>query len=151
MHPDFSLLSITRQNILGLCANYSLEQLNRIPSGFNNNLIWNAAHVVVTQHLLTYGLCGQAIPLSTDFVQAYRKGSRPQGTVDATQWAFIQAELEESLNRLEADWEQLSALSFKPYPSSYGVTLHSLEEAFIFNQTHEAMHFGTMLALRKLV
>jgi len=33
---------------------FSLEQLNKIPEGFNNNLIWNIAHCVVTQQLLCY-------------------------------------------------------------------------------------------------
>jgi len=34
--------------------NYSLEQLNRIPDGFSNNLIWNIGHIIATQHKLIY-------------------------------------------------------------------------------------------------
>jgi hypothetical protein len=34
----------------------TLEQLNKIPEGYNNNLIWNIAHVVVVQQMLVYKL-----------------------------------------------------------------------------------------------
>lgn len=33
---------------------YSLDQLNTIPDGFNNNLIWNIGHVIVSQQGLIY-------------------------------------------------------------------------------------------------
>lgn len=36
--------------------NYSLEQLNKIPAGFNNNLIWNIGHIIVAQQSLIYQL-----------------------------------------------------------------------------------------------
>ena len=151
MQPDFQLLSVTRQNIAKLCSAFSLDQLNKIPEGFNNNLAWNAGHVVATQHLLTYGLSGMPLPLASDFVEAYRKGSRPQGAISPAEWAFIHDQLSASVEQLKTDWGQLSGATFKAYPTSYGISLNSLNEAFIFNQTHEAMHFGTMLAIRKLI
>jgi hypothetical protein len=48
-------LDITRtsRNILSQMAG-TLEQLNKIPEGYNNNLIWNIAHVVVVQQMLVY-------------------------------------------------------------------------------------------------
>jgi len=36
--------------------NYTLEQLNKIPEGFSNNLIWNIGHIIVTQQVLIYKL-----------------------------------------------------------------------------------------------
>jgi hypothetical protein len=37
-------------------SGYNLDQLNTIPEGFNNNLIWNIGHIIVSQQLLVYKL-----------------------------------------------------------------------------------------------
>ena len=37
------------------------------------------------------------------------------------------------------------------YETSFGYTLHGVEEAILFNNTHEGMHIGTILALRYFV
>jgi len=37
----FNTLRQTRKNILSVIEAYDKEQLNYIPEGFNNNLIWN--------------------------------------------------------------------------------------------------------------
>ena len=34
----------------------TLEQLNKVPQGFKNNVIWNIVHCIVTQQLLVYKL-----------------------------------------------------------------------------------------------
>ncbi|MEM8908542.1 MAG: hypothetical protein AAGD05_11895 [Bacteroidota bacterium] len=41
--------------------------------------------------------------------------------------------------------------SFEPYQTSYGLNLTDLESAIAFNNIHENLHLGTMMALRKLV
>jgi len=41
-----------------MIEDFSLEELNKIPEGFNNNIIWNIAHVIATQQALVYGLSG---------------------------------------------------------------------------------------------
>jgi len=40
---------------------------------------------------------------------------------------------------------------FRPYRTSYNVELESLDDALWFNNMHEAMHLGYMLAMRKSV
>lgn len=56
MLQTIPLLNATRQNILTLMQGLSADQLNKMSAGFNNNLIWNAGHVLVTQQLLYYKL-----------------------------------------------------------------------------------------------
>ena len=67
-----------RENIAGLLAPFTLAQLNTVPAGFNNNLIWNAGHVIATCELLTYGLAGKPTPSDRAFIDRYRKGTRPE-------------------------------------------------------------------------
>lgn len=43
-------ISIKNRKLLeSILENYSLKQLNMIPKGFSNNLIWNIGHIIVTQ------------------------------------------------------------------------------------------------------
>lgn len=148
---DLSILSATRTNMLQLLENCSLEQVNRIPSGFNNNLAWNAAHCLVTQKLLTYGLSGHDTGLSAEMVAAYRKGSKPMGDVSAAEWASILEQLKTSPAQMEKDLVDLTWDEHKPYTTSYGVTISHVRKGLCFNNTHEGTHFGTMMALKRLV
>lgn len=143
-----ALLLATRKNILGIFKAHSLEQVNEIPPGFNNNLVWNAGHVVATMELLVYALAGQKTPSSRDFIDRYRKGSRPGDAVSQEECDLIAAKLVERVDLLTKDLEDKDFSSYKDYPTSYGVTLSSVEDAMTFNNMHEAMHLGTMIALR---
>jgi len=130
---------------------FSLEQLNKIPEGFNNNLIWNIAHCVVTQQLLCYKLSGNAMYVSNELVRVYRKGAKPEGDVGA---AFVEKLKElcmSTVDQIEKDYDEGLFKGYNEYPTSFGVTLNSIEDAIQFNNVHEGMHFGTMLALKKLV
>jgi len=150
---DFVLSSTreTRNNMIKLMNAFSLDQLNKIPTGFNNNLIWNFAHVLVTQQLLCYGLSGLSIKLEKDIITTYRKGSAPDGGVDQ---AAVDQFIDQSsslLDQFQTDYQAGLFKEYKTYTTSYNVTLSSVEEGFQFNLAHEALHLGTMLALRKLV
>ena len=140
-----------RANMLSLMEPLHMDQLNLIPEGFRNNLVWNFGHVIVTQQLLCYGLSGLKPVVNPAMVEAYRKGSAPQGNVSQeTLSEFIQLS-EETLVKFQNDYAQGVFEAFKLYPTSFGVELSRVEEAFQFNLAHEAMHLGTMMAMRKLV
>ncbi len=145
------LLKTTRTNFLNLLNEFSLEQINQIPEGFSNNLIWNFGHLVVTQQLLCYKLSGNEMYISDEIVNKYRKGTKPEA--DATQ-----AEVDELkklafdlVDKLEKDYTENKAMfnSYSEYPTSYNYTLRNIEDTIIFNNVHEGVHYGYALALRK--
>ena len=137
--------------MLALMQGLSIEQLNAIPQGFRNNLIWNFGHVIVTQQLLCYSLSGEKPVVDKTLIEAYRKGTAPAGMVDEAAYQELQRLSDMALTQFEADYAQGMFQTFKMYPTSYGVELSRIEEAFQFNLAHEAMHLGTMMALKKLV
>lgn len=146
-----ALLRATRYNIHGIYRNHTKDRLDAVPTGLNNNLIWNAGHVIATMEGLTYGLAGLEAPSGRAFIDRYRKGTRPEGPASAEDHAYIGEQLLAGIDRLETDLEALDWSGFKEYTTSFGVTLHGAGEAMTFNNMHEAMHLGTMLALRRLV
>ena len=148
---DLTLLRATRNNHLKIMSGLTDAQLNHIPKGFNNNLIWNAGHVIATMELLTYGLTGNRTPSGKDFINRYRKGTRPGTDVSSEEIQEILTRMETSVSSLEKDLTKLDASEFKEYRTSYEVTLSNLNDAVTFNDLHEAMHLGAMIALRKFV
>lgn len=147
----FDLLRPTRENIHKIYAAHSAELRNTTPDGLNNNLVWNAGHVIATMELLTYGLAGLKTPSGKEFIDRYRKGSKPDGPVSAEEQAYIADRLRSGVTQLEADLKSLDFSNFREYTTSYGVTLSSIDDALAFNNLHEAMHLGTMLAMRNLL
>ena len=141
----------TRQNFLSIIEKLSIEQLNHIPQGYNNNILWNYAHVIVTQQLLTYGLSQLPLTLDADMVSAFRKGSKPERSYSETELENFKALAITTLDQFEADKAAGLFSTFKTYPTSFGIRLHSLEEAEAFNNVHEAMHLGVVMNMRRLV
>jgi len=145
---QLTALRATRQNILKILSQFTLEQMNEIPKGFNNNLIWNAGHVVVTQQLLCYRLAGLSTNVSEEMIASYKKGSKPGDYVGETEKNLIISLLSSTVDGIEADLSSKNFSGYKAYPTSYGVTLSSIDDAIAFNLAHEAMHLGTMISLK---
>lgn len=152
IEKDIERLRITRNNFHTLVESVSLRQLNNIPEGFNNNIIWNFAHNVVTQQLLCYGLAGATMRLPEDLIHAYRKGTAPVAEVDD---AFVTRILKAS--NASIDWmlndykDGKLSNTYRTYTTSYNITLSCVEEAIAFNNIHEGLHLGYAMALRKRV
>ncbi|MEL7148214.1 MAG: DinB family protein [Bacteroidota bacterium] len=146
-----SILYKTRENIYNLISAYSLEQLIEIPTGFNNNLLWNYGHVLVTQQLLCYKLSGNEILIDEDIVARYRKGTFPDHQDAATELTLFNQLCLEQVKRLEEDLGKGLFVEYKSYQTSFGIELKSIEDALLFNNAHEAMHLGSMLMIKKFV
>jgi hypothetical protein len=151
MQATIAILRQTRQNIINLINNYNTEQLNQIPKGFNNNLIWNFGHILVTQQLLCYRLAGLDCALENSVIDAYRKGSSPKGPITEGEIQFLKEHCFALVDQLEKDYAAGRFQEYQTYSTSYGTTLHNIEEAITFNTVHEAMHLGSMIAMQKLV
>ena len=148
---DLKIFKATRAHILLLLSKFSLEQVNTIPEGFNNNLAWNAAHCLVTHKLLTYDFCQHDTGLSPEMIEAFRKGSKPDGDLSQELWSEIVDDLQNSVGQFKADLDILTWYKHSPYTTSFGVTIGNVRSAVRYNNTHEAVHYGTMLAIGKLV
>ncbi len=149
MQNHIDLLKATRANILKAIDGISLEQLNLVPEGYNNNLIWNAGHVAVTQQLLCYAKSDLQVKLPKDMIATYRKGAKPERDVTQAEVEQIKSLLTESIEWLATDLAAGTFKTFKTYPTSYGYTLNSIEDAVNFNNVHEAMHLGYIIAMKK--
>ncbi|MCI4650885.1 DinB family protein [Phaeodactylibacter sp.] len=139
----------TRANFIRLLSGMSLEAVNHIPEGFNNNLIWNFGHIIATQQLLTYSLSGLNPKVEDEVLAAFRKGTKPEKVHTTAELEGLKKLAVTTLDQFEADFEAGLFQTFESYPTSYGVELTNIEEAASFNALHEALHLGYAMALKR--
>lgn len=151
MNRTFEINRTSRKIVSQFLDKYTLEQLNTIPDGFSNNLIWNIGHIVVTQQLLVYKLSGLPMMISDEMVEKYKKGTKPEHIVSQTEVDEIKSLLFETIKQTEVDFDNKIFKNYNEYPTSTGFVLKNAEDAMTFNNFHEGLHIGIMMSLRKFI
>jgi hypothetical protein len=151
MDTPFDVLRQTRRNLLGSVKKFNNDQLNLVPPGFNNNLIWHLGHVLASQQLLTYAKCGLPINVDQVLVDKYRRGTKPEGPASDEEIQFIKDQFFLRVDETEADYQAGLFQQYEDYSSLYGLELKTIEDALSFNNLHEALHLGYVLSIRKFV
>lgn len=151
MQETFKITKTSRAIISQFLDKYTLEQLNTIPDGFTNNLIWNIAHVVVVQQVLVYKLSGLPMVISDEMIEKYKKGSVVEHVVSQSEVDEIKALLISTLDKTEADYANGVFENYQEYPTSTGFVISSAEAAMAFNNFHEGLHIGIMMSIRKFI
>ena len=151
MNLHIDKLKKSRILTLKLIEELSIEQLNKIPTGFSNNIIWNLSHLVVTQQLLCYKLSGLKCKVTEEMIAKFQKGSAPSSNVSDEEFQIIKEQFMELPEILEEDLEKGIFKNYNEYTTSVNVTLKNIEDAIIFNLFHEGIHLGIILQLKKLV
>ena len=146
-----SHLKIGRQTCLSFIEKLNFDQIIKIPKGFNNSIFWNVAHLVVTQQLLHYKLSGLPMYLSDEFVNDFRKGSVARTDYTETDWEHTKKKFMNLPDRLAIDYEKGLFKTYSDYSTSFGVTLRTAEDAIAFNNIHEGLHIGYVMALKKAI
>ena len=147
----FDITRTTRLNILKLIEGLTTEQLNTVPDGFNNNIIWHLGHLLATQQLLTYGLSDNEILLSDNIIEEFRKGSKPENQYSEEDIEELKGIFIEVISQTQDDFEDGVFKSFNSYPTSFGIKLTSIVDALTFNNIHEGLHMGLIMSMKKLV
>ena len=151
MHQTFEITRTSRKVLSQFLQGYSLEQLNKVPEGFSNNLIWNIGHIIVVQQMLVYNLSGLPMMVSDEMVQKYKKGTRPENMVMQPEIDAIQSLLFETINRTKSDMHSGLFKNYQEFTSMSGFTMKNAEDAMAFNYYHEAVHTGMMMSIRKFI
>ena len=128
----------------------SLEDLNKIPDGFKNNIIWNIGHIVVTEQLLLYRLSGMPTLVSDEMIEKYKIGTKPEAFVTQEEVDEISELLFSTIKKTQEDYNNNKFENYKEYTvSTTGNTLKNIDDAISFALFHEGIHLGYILALKK--
>ena len=151
MVKQFEILRANRLIILKVIKDLTIDQLNIIPAGFKNNIAWNLTHLLVTQQLLCYRFSGLKVAIGENMIDNYKKGTEPKGLISLTEFEAIKTQFLLLVDRFIKDFDTAIFKEYQPYTTSANVTLNNIQDAIEFNNFHEGIHLGYILALKKLV
>lgn len=142
------IFHITRKNreaVANLCNTLSLEKLNAIPTGFNNNILWNVGHMVAIQQLIVYGL--SQTPFRTDqwIIDTFKNKTKPERIYEQSDLEKVLNALLETVTTMEADFNQNAFGVQTPFISkSLNTSFDTMEAVISFNMFHEGLHTGVI-------
>lgn len=151
MEVSFEINKISRNALYKFLENHSLEELNTIPEGFNNNMIWNIGHIIVVQQMLVYKLANLPMMISDEMVDKFKKGTKPEHDVTQAEVDELKVLLFSTVEKTRKDYSENLFQSYNEFTSMSGFTIKSAADAIAFNNYHEALHTGIMMQIRKFI
>ena len=151
---NFIFFKQTRINVIKVVEGLTFEELHVTPRSFKNNVIWNVLHIHVTQQLLLYRLSSLPVRVNERLVDSYRKGTFPpqeEQKISESEFTTLKREFLDEDSILKRNYEEGLFKQFTKYQTSYGVSLENFEDAMFFNNVHESIHLGYLMALRKAI
>ncbi|MFA6084925.1 DinB family protein [Mucilaginibacter sp.] len=143
---------VTRKHLLHLIEGLTTEQLNHVPTGFNNNIIWNVAHLISAQQGICYTRAGAPITVDDKFYSPYRPDTKPNGFIDSAEIEVIKELLITAIDhQLETDYKNNVFKNYSEWVTRYGMKITSIEDAINLLPFHDGMHIGYVMALKRLV
>lgn len=149
----FKFIIDSRKAFAELMNELSLDELNQIPEGFNNNIIWNFGHIVVSTPLLCYvrtGIWSDTTAIS--YVDAYKKGTKPTYEVTADELADLKRLAISTICTLEEDYKSGLFKQIVPVSiSTFGTVIDNISELLVTTVGHDNMHYGYAIAQKRSI
>jgi len=151
MNQQIAAIKNTRTYLLAQLDTLSIDQLNEIPPGFNNNIVWNIGHMIAAQQGLCYVRSGNKTVVDDIFFQQYKPGTKPERSVTADEWNDIKNKLFSTIDQLQEDYTQKLFEGYTPFTSRYNVEIKHIDDALGFILFHEGLHAGVAVSLKKCI
>jgi hypothetical protein len=148
---QFEILKKYRKSLVDEIDDLNIEQLQMIPKGFKNNIFWNVAHVLVSQQILHYKMSGLDPLITHDWIENYQKGTLPRFVITEDEINYLKGKLITTADRLEEDFNEKKFNSYTEIETKMGILISSIEDAINFNTSHEALHYGIVISMKKIV
>lgn len=148
---EIARVKSTRIFLLEMIKDLSVDELNEIPAGFNNNIIWNLGHLIAAQQGICYVRAGLSPAVIEQHYAPFRPGTKPGKYLDGNEVVHIKQTLLKSLDQFETDLQNNAFANYIPWTTRYGVELASIDDALQFLLFHEGLHSGCITAIKKVL
>jgi len=132
----------------------STQQLNQIPTGFNNNISWNLGHLISAQQNMCYVRSGLPITVDDKYFSPYMSGTKPEKFIDEQDIKNIKELFITSIHQLQSDYDKKIFENYSPsamIPKVFGFEVTNINDAIEYLLLHEGLHHGYILSLKHLV
>lgn len=151
MNKSIDNIRKARLFLLDSLQDVTIEALNEVPAGFNNNIIWNLGHLIASQQGHCYKRSGLSELTDHDLFEAYKSGSRPNGFVDEAGVNNIKEQLLNTIDAFEEKYTQGAFKQYEPFETRYKISITNIDDAIDFVLFHEGLHSGYINALKRIV
>lgn len=149
----FNFIIQTRQAFIQLVDSLTIEELNHIPEGFNNNIIWNFGHIVVSTQTLCHVRTGiKADASEVKYNEDYQRGSKPLRFVNSEEIDELKSLALSTIKTIQEDYKNGFFDNMQPFSTgTYKVEMKHIKEVLVTTSGHDNVHFGYALAQRRLI
>lgn len=151
MLKSIEIIQKPRIALFKLLDGLTIDQLNKIPAGFNNNIIWNFTHMIAAQQGVCYLRAGLKTVIDEQLYLAYKPDTKPEKFVDDAEFEKVKQLALTTLDQLEEDYNNNLFSNYVPWTTRYGVELATIDEAIKFLPFHDGLHTGYIMAQRRVV
>jgi len=151
MKEKIETIKTTRLFLLSVIEGLNLEQFNKVPEGFNNNIIWNLGHMIAAQQGICYLRSGLELKVPENIFHEFKPGSKPERHYSQQEINDIRCMMISTLDQLITDLENGIFKTYTNITTRYNVELKNISDAIDFIPFHEGLHSGCIMSLRKLV
>ncbi|HSZ71759.1 MAG TPA: DinB family protein [Cytophagaceae bacterium] len=154
MNKEVEKIKRFRLWLLAQINGLTTEQLNKIPSGYHNNIIWNLGHMMAAQQTLCYKRAQQAITIGDKYFSPFLSSTKPDQYINTTEVEVIKELFIRSIDQLQEDLEKKL---FNEYTKAtriedvYGIEVSTIEDALSYLLYHEGIHSGYVLRMKDLL
>jgi len=149
MNKGLSNLQKTRAYLLDIISDVTEEEFNTIPEGFNNNIIWNVAHLLATQQAFSYLRAGQKMFIDEHYFIHYKPDSKPVHFINSAAIEEIKRLLTSTIRQFEIDYTNNLFCNYSSWTTRSGIAINNIDDAIQFMPFHEGLHTGSILALKR--
>lgn len=150
----FEQLRFVRDNTIEQVS--ELDEVSSLitPKYFNNNIKWNLGHIYLVHEKFAFQLTGEETKIPGSFLDVFSPGTRPSEwiNVDIPLLDELIPLMKNQVDRIEKTLKtQLKTVVDKPYTTSTGLTLSTVEAFLSFCLYHEGMHFDTIKSIKRII
>ncbi|HEX7755375.1 MAG TPA: DinB family protein [Niabella sp.] len=138
----FNIINSIREKVTTIIRSTSIEELNRIPEGFNNTIAWNFGHLVVSGYSLVFRATQADPDFQIPYLDQFKKGTKPEAPVTAAAISELIA-LADTFTRAVQDalnTDRFTTVS-EYTTGTFGVPVTSIEEMIATVALHDAVHW----------
>ncbi|MEJ7769842.1 MAG: DinB family protein, partial [Chitinophagaceae bacterium] len=147
MINEIERIQTIRHSLLEFVSDLSTENFNEIPAGFNNNIIWNLAHLTAAQQGMCYLRAGLKPVINEEYITPFLPGKKPERFITEDEIKLLKDLFVSTLEPLKTDFGNNVFSGYPTWTTRVGVEMRNIEDVIKFLMFHDGLHSGYIMAM----